>query len=86
VVDLDVDAGDRQPGRVQDPGAARAVLDAHGSLGDQFVETPAVERAGDGLVVADRPQPLAPAERLVGLREGRGELVGVGDVRRPHER
>jgi hypothetical protein len=69
----------RQRPGVQHPPAAGAVLHPHRPVDDQRVEPPAVERPGDRLVVADRPQPLARVERGVGLVERGGELVGVVD-------
>ena len=72
--------------RVQHPGAARTVLDAHRSLGDEGVEPPAVERAGDRLVVADRPQPLALAQRGVRRASAAANWSASATYGGPHER
>src|ERR687893_164389 len=81
-----VDADQLEPPRVEHPRAARPVLHPHRAGGHQRVEAPAVDGAGDRLVVSDGPQPLALAEGDVRLAHDGGEAVLVVDHRRADER
>ena len=64
---LDIEG--HQPSRVQHPEDTTAMLDAQRVIGDHPVEGMTIEVAGDRLVIADSPDPLAGRP----VRGGRGQ-------------
>ncbi len=68
---------------VEDPDNAAAVLNPYRPARQDGVQVPAVDQSGDGLVVADRPDPFSSGQPGVGSSQGGSQLEAVTDLRWP---
>lgn len=69
-------------GAVEDPHGAASMLDADGPVWHDPVEVVAIEIVGDGLVVADAPQPATGSGRVARCPQRRGEVGRMLDIGR----